>query len=126
MFTNLTAHEYNRYDSNGNLVQTVPPSGMVARIINTRIVVDNTLDVPTVKLIPQSIELISRDAMLKRVENPETTPFPAPQQNTFFIVSDQVANALAGTRSDLRVPDTDAAVLDPNGRIIGVPGFITK
>lgn len=53
----------------------------------------------------------------------EVADLPIKRPNTFYIVSSMVKNACPN-RKDLIVPDTNRAIRDEKGQIIGVPAFI--
>ncbi|MGC9001325.1 hypothetical protein [Caldisericum sp.] len=85
-----------------------PPSGTVARCTATREVVEY-LEVQGVK-IP-----------INRTTFGEVENLPEPQEGAVYIVSSIVAQAMAGKRNDLFVPDD--AVRDEQGRIKAVKAF---
>ncbi|HDI51833.1 MAG TPA: hypothetical protein ENF45_04315 [Bacteroidetes bacterium] len=111
-FVNLTPHDINIYDSNNNLVATIPRSGKVARV---------TMEQKTVGYI----DVNGHKIPVKKTIYGEIENLPDPQPNTIYIVSLLVLQALGGTRDDVLAPDTGAgAVRDDQGRIIGTRNFI--
>lgn len=98
-FVNLTAHAISFYDSSGNVILTVEPSGHVARCSVTREQVGDINGIP-----------INR-TQFGKVEN-----LPEPQEGTIYIVSSLTAQAVP-EREDVFI--TDDAVRDEQGRIIG-------
>jgi hypothetical protein len=102
MLVNLTPHAINI--CRGDAQITVPPSGVVARVATTRQVVETiTLD---------GMELPVHKVVFGQVEG-----LPEPQDDTYFIVSSIVAQAVASSRNDIVV--VDDAIRDQDGRIIG-------
>lgn len=95
---NLTPHAINLPD------RTVPPSGTVARCAEVTTSVGNI----------DGIELISRSYG-------EVTDLPAPQPETYYIVSALVRAALP-ERADLLSPGD--VIRDADGKIIGAKNLI--
>jgi hypothetical protein len=114
-FVNLTPHEVVIYDQNNNVILRIPPSGIIARVEQKEELLGNVNFVP-----------------LFRVFYGEIQNLPEPQENTVYIVSQLVLQALKEkreSRSDIIAPNTGpseyGAVRDHTGRIIGVRSFIT-
>jgi len=108
---NLTPHAINIFDDNGNKVLEIPPSGIVTRVSSTQVTFKQIADIPVSKTIFTDI-----------------VDLPEPTENTVFIVSSLVLQALKARgikRDDLVAPDTspNSVIRDENGRIIGVKGF---
>lgn len=99
---NLTPHNINLY-KDGQLVETILASGVVARVSMTTEVIGTLNDFE-----------VRRNAYSEVMNLPEKT------ENTVYIVSSLVAQA-AKDRDDLVI--TDGAVRDTDGRIIGCTGF---
>ncbi len=60
-----------------------------------------------------------------RIEYGEIQHLPEPRKNTYYIVSLLVGEVGAKNgRTDLIGPNTNEAIRDDNGRIMGVPGFV--
>ena len=109
---NLTPHEIVVFDSSNNVVLRVPPSGLIARVTQNEVEIGSINGVPVYQTQYGSVEGL-----------------PEPQENTVYIVSLLVLQALKSqgvTRHDLVAPNTgpNSAVRDSQGRIIGVRSFI--
>lgn len=104
---NLTPHVINIVDDNGNIIRKYEPAGIVARV----------------SVDKQAIGVVDGIPIFKAVYK-DAVGLPAPHKNILYIVSNVVAQALRGTRNDLIVPDTNDAVRDADGQIIGVKGFM--
>jgi hypothetical protein len=111
---NLTPHEITVFDQNGNEVLRVPPSGITARVNPTENQVGYINGVPVYKVTYGDIQNL-----------------PEPQENTVYIVSQIVLQALQAKgiqRQDVVAPNTGpgpmGAVRDQQGRIVGVKSFI--
>lgn len=84
-----------------------PPSGTVARVSSTQTEVARIGNISIVK-----------------TEFGEVENLPESQENTIYIVSSLVAQALAGKRDDVVAPDTGpTAYRDEEGRITAVRRF---
>ena len=84
-------------------VVTIPPSGLVARCVTSRVQVDTiTVDGVTIPV--------------NRTQFGEVTGLPDPQPDTIYVVSALVAQAVPD-RQDVFI--VDDAVRDEQGRIIG-------
>jgi len=110
-FVNLTPHEITVFDSTGNVILRIPPSGQIARVSVTSTIVCKVGDIPVRKVIYGDVEGL-----------------PEPKDDTVYIVSTVVLLALKEKgiiREDVVAPDTnpDSAVRDDTGRIIGVKYF---
>lgn len=99
---NLTPHAINLV-RDGQIIETIYPSGVVARVSVTSEVIGQINDFE-----------VRKNAYSEVVNLPEKT------ENTIYIVSFLVAQA-AKDRDDLVI--TDGAVRDTDGRIIGCTGF---
>ena len=108
-FINLTPHTVNLFNSQGEMVLTLPPSGNVARVVENR----RRLESDRFTRIYQGIPV-------DMVEFGEVTGLPEPQGEDIFIVSAMVARA-AYLRSDVVSPGP--AVRDEQGNIIGARGL---
>jgi hypothetical protein len=86
----------------------IPPSGQQARVLPRQVRTGEVNGIPIV-----------------RTEFGEVEGLPEPEENTVYIVSTLVLQALKGSRADVVSPDTSptSAVRDANGKIIGVRGF---
>lgn len=106
-FINLTPHAINYYLEDGESQQTIDASGEVARV--------STKSIENDPIGPFGVH---------KVESDEIIGLPDPKENTYYIVSTAVAEAVKGERDDILVPDTwDYGVRDNNGRIIGTKKF---
>lgn len=107
---NLTPHKITviTEDENRNpCVHEFPPSGMIARVSSTQTIAARIGNIDVVK------------TQFGEVEN-----LPEPQEDTIYIVSSLVAQALAGKRDDVVAPDTGpTAYRDEEGRITAVRRF---
>jgi hypothetical protein len=107
MFINLTPHEINLYTEEG--VKTFPSAGY-ARVATTE----------------QFRESLG-GAPVYAVEYGDIEGLPEPQDDTVFVVSLMVLQALGGTRPDVVAPNTgptqNGAVRDPDGKIVGIRSF---
>jgi hypothetical protein len=111
---NLTPHEVTVYDADGNIVLRIPPSGLVARVSAKEVQIGTINGVPVLK-----------------TEYGDVENLPAPQENTVYVVSLLVLQALKAqgvSRTDVVAPNTGpgplGAVRDQQGRILGVRSFI--
>ena len=100
---NLTPHTINLQTDEGQVVE-IPPSGIVARVE------EKTETIGKIQVGDGNIPVIRKT--LGRVEN-----LPEPREDTIYIVSLIVAQALAGTRSDVYV--IGESIRDKEGRVIG-------
>ena len=108
-FVNLTPHEIVIFDNEGrSVIKRIPPSGQVARVSVKRTKVAEIDGVPVYK-----------------TEYGEIEGLPEPKEDTVYIVSILVLQALKGTRKDVVAPDTSpaSAIRDEQGRIKGVRAF---
>lgn len=99
---NLTPHDINIIGEIGEVVQTFPASGELARCSVSREQVDAINSVP-----------------VNRTVFGEVTGLPEQQEGVVYIVSALVAQATK--RDDVLIPDD--AVRDEQGRIIGCRAF---
>lgn len=99
---NLTPHDINIIGEIGEVVQTFPASGELARCSVSREQVDAINSVP-----------------VNRTVFGEVTGLPEQQEGVVYIVSALVAQATK--RDDVLIPDD--AVRDEQGRIIGCKAF---
>lgn len=99
---NLTPHEITLILEGGELY--IPPTGTVARCTTNRVTVGE-------------VEIEGFKVPINKTEFGEVENLPQPEEGTYFIVSAIVAQAMAGKRDDLLIPDD--AVRDEQGRIIG-------
>jgi len=108
-FVNLTPHEIVIFDNEGkNVIKRIPPLGQVARVSVKRTKVAEIDDIPVF-----------------RTEYGEVEGLPEPKEDTVYIVSILVLQALRGKRKDVVAPDTSPAsvIRDSQGRIKGVKAF---
>lgn len=104
---NLTPHQINVVKPDGTLIASFPPSGQVARV--------------TAKVTPAgAVDNIP----LFKIMFGDPVDLPAPTPGTLFVVSSLVFSAT--DRKDVIAPNTNDAIRDDKGNIIGVPGFLTK
>jgi hypothetical protein len=102
-FINLTPHALTVEG-----LGTIPASGSIARVSV------NSTDVGTVGGIRLRAQLKG-----------QVTGLPAPADDTIYIVSGMVLDALGGLRrGDVVAPDTGADAIRENGQIIAVRGFV--
>lgn len=106
---NLTPHPINLYGDDDKLIQTIPPSGTVARVAEYR-----------------KLDAYVNGIPLREIVFGEIEGLPAPKEGTLYIVSALVRSATKEKgRTDVISPDTGAgAVRDEDGRIIGTRGFV--
>lgn len=95
---NLTPHAVNIYTESG--IKTIEPSGTVARCAQQKMLIGHIGDI-----------------CLYKTSFGEITGLPEQQDDTFYIVSVVIANALKGRRSDVLIPIDP--VRDEGGSIIG-------
>ncbi len=108
---NLTPHDLNIFDESGQQVlTTIPASGQVARV-STKQTVTGHITVDGISIPVVKTEFGDVQGLLE------------PQENTVYIVSSLVAQAV--DRPDVLAPDTgpQSAVRDEGGRIVGVRRF---
>lgn len=114
---NLTPHPITVLDNNGNPIATIPPSGVVARVSQSRVPMG-------------TLEYEGKKIPLVRTTYGDVQGLPeTPEPDTYYIVSTIVAWALQGNtvwHGHLLVPDTGpgSAIRDNNGRIVGVKYLI--
>lgn len=102
---NLTPHAIHLMPAGpGGPTVTIPPSGTAARCATQRVQVD-TITVDGVQVSVNRTQFGAVDGL------------PGPQPDTLYLVSVIVAQAVAGTRTDVVM--VDDAVRDEEGRIIG-------
>lgn len=104
---NLTPHTINVCDDNGDITTSYPSTG-VARVDTNEVVTGSIDDVNVVETEYQGV-----------------TGLPEPKDNTVYVVSILVLQALNGTRSDVVAPNTSpkSCVRDDKGQIVGVKSF---
>lgn len=95
---NLTPHDVNFVDNDGNIVRTVKPSGVVARRSVETIVIGEIDGIQVTESVFSDIENLPEEA-----------------EDTIYIVSSLVAER--AKRPDVYIPNE--SVRDSNGRIIG-------
>lgn len=100
---NLTPHAINVVDENDSVVVTIEASGNVARCSQTINIIDN-------------ITLNNVSVPISASCYGEVVDLPAPQDDTYYIVSRLVMSACPN-RQDLLVPND--LVRDEAGRVIG-------
>jgi hypothetical protein len=100
---NLTPHEITLILEGGEF--HILPSGMVARCITNRVTVGEIN-------VDEGLKIPINRTEFGKVEN-----LPKPEKGVCYIVSAIVAQAMAGKRDDLFIPDD--AVRDEQGKIIG-------
>ena len=103
-FINLTPHDVNLVDKDGNVILIVPASDKPLRLIEKRDIVGDINGIPLSR-VSYAID--------------ETTPLPNPDTDTFYIVSRVVAETFK--RPDFIVPDQ--TVRNDKGQIVGCKGF---
>jgi hypothetical protein len=103
---NLTPHAINLADDSGNVIATFQPSGNVARVATSQVVVR---------------ELAGRP--VSRTTFGEVTGVPAPVDGVSYLVSTAVAQAAA--RPDVVSPDTGPTAIRKDGQVVAVRGFQT-
>lgn len=106
---NLTPHSIDVYDENNRKVLSIPPSGIVLRAVAIREKVGEINGIPVYSVKYRVPEL------------------PEPRKGVYYIVSSVVLMLLKAygiQRDDVLSPDTDRAVRDDKGRIVGVRGFV--
>jgi len=104
---NLTPHEIRVVGEDGEERLVIPPSGKVARVRTEQTTVGQVNNIPVVRTMYGDVEGL-----------------PEPSENTLYIVSTLVAQAVP-YRDDVVAPDTspNGVVRDEEGRIIGVKRF---
>lgn len=105
-FQNLTPHNINVVDSEGNEVVSIPPSGEVARLAVDSVQVDTINGVD-----------------IYRSEFGEVEGLPEPKEGAMYIVSALVRTGFPN-RSDLLSPGT--LVRDEEGKPVGCQGLVTN
>jgi hypothetical protein len=105
---NLTPHNIDLLDVEDNIILSIAPSGIVARVemaprTRVGVVVTDVTDIP-----------------INRTSFGRCTSLPEPISGTYYIVSLKVAEAHLG-RTDLLI--VDESVRDVDGRIIGCRAF---
>ena len=103
---NATPHAISLANEAGEVVKTYEPSGLVVRCATSSQEVEQLDGFP-----------------VRRTQFGEVTGLPPVQEGVTYIVSLLVANALAGSRSDVVSPLTDATAIRKDGQVIAVKGF---
>jgi hypothetical protein len=103
-FVNLTPHDVNIVDNNGDIILIVPATDKPLRLIEKRDVIGDINGIPLSR-VSYAID--------------DATPLPNPDTDTFFIVSRVVAETFK--RPDFIVPDQ--TVRNDKGQIVGCKGF---
>jgi len=111
-WVNLTPHDINIYSPDGrSMLASISPSGNVARVETEEEFVGYINGLP-----------------VKRIKYKRIIGLPKPEDNVFYIVSSIVLIALKAMgikRNDVVAPNTNDAVRDSSGRIVGVKSFMT-
>jgi len=107
-FVNLTPHTINVQVAGIN--DAIPSTG------NCRVVVKQ-VQKKTVKLHGENIPVMMN-------EYSSVIDLPEPKEDTVYIVSLMVLNALAGSRSDVLAPDSGPTAIRENGQIVAVIQFV--
>ena len=93
----------------GDVATTFQPSGTVARV--TQVTQPNGLTVAGGQVHTSTFG--------------EVLDIPAPQDNTWYVVSGMVLSALNGTRADVIAPKTDnTSIRNHKGQIVAVTGWL--
>lgn len=107
---NLTPHKITvitEDESRNPIIQEYYPFGIVARVSSTQSELMRVNGIPVVKTVFGDVENLPNRA-----------------EDTIYIVSTIVAQAVAGKRDDVVAPDTgQTALRDESGKIIGVTRF---
>lgn len=107
MLINCTPHDINILNDVGNVVKTVSPSGVVARV----------------EEMVTSVEFIEGVTCVEKGYG-AVTNLPVKTEGFTYIVSYLVLQALKGTRPDCICPDTGPeSVVRENGKVKGVRRF---
>jgi len=107
-FVNLTPHPVMVYRG-GEKIMEIPPSGTIARIETVEVPAGELAGVPVIEMRYGKISGLP----------------PEPREDTAYIVSSLLLNALPAPRKDVVAPDTvKGAVRDEQGRIIGTTRFV--
>lgn len=101
--TNLTPHQLDLLDADGNHVKSVDPSGDVARVDQTRTRTGDVVGIPTY-----------------RTSFGDVTGLPDPKDDTIYVVSGLVLSAVDG-RDDVYAPGD--LVRDDDGNPVGAKGL---
>lgn len=103
---NLTPHalKVQKQDS----IETIPASGIIVRVSTTEQVIGEVNGTPLVRTVFGSVEGL-----------------PEPAENTLYIVSAFVSQALQGSRADIICPDTGKSCIRENGNIVAITQFTT-
>ena len=91
---------YKQYDGVENVDFVIPPSGVIARCIQTKELINIIEGIPVYRTVTGDV-----------------IGLPASKENTFFLTSAMVASALKGRRDDVLVPND--FIRDTKGTIIG-------
>jgi len=109
-YVNLTPHSVTLVLDGGKRVNTIPPSGEVARIEYRR----------------EHFARLPGDIPVSELTDPVVVGLPKPAMEdgepVFYITSALVAEHVR--RWDVVAPDTGRAIRDGNGRTVGVPGLV--
>ena len=106
---NLTPHSVDVYDENNRKILSIPPSGIVLRAVAIREKIGEINGIPIYSV------------------NYKLPELPEPKKGVYYIVSSVILMLLKAygiQRDDVVSPDTDKAVRDQQGRIVGVRGFV--
>lgn len=99
-FVNLTLHDINIVDNDNNIIYKINASGTDARI-----------DEEKTQICEIGGIQINEKKFIKVID------LPAPERNTYYIVSENIARMEINERNDLLIPDK--AVIDESIGIIG-------
>jgi len=114
---NLTPHAINIKTYSGDVIE-YKPSGVIARVDFLHYIRASKDVIDKFQFVP--CDIVTRD-------RGQVINLPSPQENTIYIVSSMVLDAMLHTRYDVFAPDTgDTAIRNEKGLVIAVTRLVGK
>ena len=112
MIKNLTPHAINIVDQDGNIIKTIKSVDGYSPIRIPKDTVDTNITILGIPLVRKVVKI-------------DEVQLPAPEDGVTFLVSGLVLDFVKKhtTRTDFVAPDTDRAVRNDKGHIVGVPAL---
>jgi hypothetical protein len=106
LVVNLTPYEIRLVDEKGEIIIAFPPTGIVAKVINSQEVIGEMFGRPIIKI------------MFNKIEN-----LPNPSNGVVYIVSADIAKI--AKRKDVLAPNMDEATVNEHKKVISTRSFQT-
>jgi len=112
MIKNLTPHAINIVDQDSNIIKTFQPIDGYSPIRIPKVTNETGMTILGIPLVSKTVKL-------------DEVNIPNPEDGVTFLVSGMVLDFVKKhtTRTDFVAPDTDRAVRNEKGHIVGVPAF---